>query len=285
MKLDKNNQTPIFLLGSGRSGTTLIQRLLNSYDDTMIWGEHHGFLSDIANSYFLLKNSPSMKEFSYEHHPTLEHSLLAEHYKQPEIWQAWINWFNKDDLIIVYQKMIESFFNQSKIGDFKYWGFKEIRYGQDPIVINFLLELYPHAKFVIITRNGLNTIESQLTTFHRGNSRFLKLKRLLQLPLVIKLAKEWAHHNRYYAELISKKSDAILHINYDKISEENYLIKKFECLDKPFSKKQIDILNLKSGRGSAMKDSSSVKNRWERMGAIPIFFANLYLAKVNKQLS
>jgi hypothetical protein len=46
------NKYPIFVFGSGRSGTTLLQTILNSYKDICISGEHGGFLKGIAESYF-----------------------------------------------------------------------------------------------------------------------------------------------------------------------------------------------------------------------------------------
>ena len=52
LKRDRE-KSPIFLLGTHRSGTTLLQRIVNSSEDAMIWGEHGGFLGDIAEAYFL----------------------------------------------------------------------------------------------------------------------------------------------------------------------------------------------------------------------------------------
>jgi hypothetical protein len=283
--LQKEQSTPLFLLGSGRSGTTLIQRLLNSYDDTMIWGEHHGFLSKIAESYFLLKDSPSMEEFTYHHQPNLAHEKLTSHYKNPAIWQAWINWFRPDDLANIYRSIVENFFNHNSLGEFKYWGFKEIRYGSSPLVIEFLSEIYPQGRFILITRHGLNTIESQLTSFHRGNSRFIKVKRILQIPLIIKLAHKWARDNKYYAQLITTRKAKIVHINYDLIQEDNYLSDKFTEIGKPFTEIQEKIMRSSAGRGSGMKDDSSENSRWKRMGYLPSVIASLFINSVNLKIS
>ena len=46
--------TPIFIFSSGRCGSTLMQRILNSYTDITVWGEHNGFLLDIAEAFFML---------------------------------------------------------------------------------------------------------------------------------------------------------------------------------------------------------------------------------------
>jgi hypothetical protein len=40
------------------SGTTLLQRVLNSYQDVLIWGEHVSFLKDVANAYFRVWRNP-----------------------------------------------------------------------------------------------------------------------------------------------------------------------------------------------------------------------------------
>jgi len=40
-------------LGTGRCGSTLLQKILNSVDNAMIYGEHGGFLIQIAAAYFL----------------------------------------------------------------------------------------------------------------------------------------------------------------------------------------------------------------------------------------
>ena len=39
---------PIFLLGTGRCGSTLLQKILNSVENAMIYGEHGGFLKQVA---------------------------------------------------------------------------------------------------------------------------------------------------------------------------------------------------------------------------------------------
>ena len=47
----KKKETPIFLFGSGRSGTTLVHRLLNSVDGVYLWGEQGRFIKHMAEAY------------------------------------------------------------------------------------------------------------------------------------------------------------------------------------------------------------------------------------------
>jgi len=279
------NSTPIFLLGSGRSGTTLIQRLLNSYPDTLIWGEHHGFLKYISKSYYLLKDSPSMHEFVYSKQPKDADINLISYYKNPSIWQAWINWFSQDDLKTIYRGIIEGFFNPDNLNKCAYWGFKEIRYFASDRVIDLLLELYPNAKFLIITRNGYNVVESQLTTFHRGNSRYKKIKRILQLPTIFRICSEWKEQNSYYISLLNSKNPNIIHLKYERaVSDLNYLNHIFQSIGYTIGDEQEKILSMKEGRGSAISDNTDINNRWQRMGFIPYIITKTLLQRTNQLL-
>jgi len=57
----------------GRSGSTLLQRLLNVHAGLTIWGEHGGFLKGITEAYRLVGVEPSHRdqlEGGYEHRGT-----------------------------------------------------------------------------------------------------------------------------------------------------------------------------------------------------------------------
>lgn len=265
--------TPVFLIGTGRSGTTLVQRLLNSYPDTMIWGEHAGYLDSVAKAYTILAKHPSMEEYSFSQNRELKGDLSAAVFKQPERWQAWNNWFAKTDVAEFFRIHLEEVFNAEKIGKHAYWGFKEIRYGIDDQVLEFLRELYPSAKFIFIVRNGLNTIESQLNTFHQGESKFLTIKRLIQLPIAIKIAKKWAKQNSNLFAFAKKNPDCTRLLRYeDLISQSTALEQLLEFLGKPLTETQRAIMEMSAGRGSSYQSGLAENQRWQRLGPIPIFF-------------
>ena len=54
---------PIFLLGTGRCGSTLMQKVLNSVENVMIFGEHGGFLRQIAKAYFLNQEDKKIAKY------------------------------------------------------------------------------------------------------------------------------------------------------------------------------------------------------------------------------
>lgn len=50
-------QEPVFVLASGhRTGSTLLQRLLNSCPRLMVWGEHLAYLSDFSRELEALRD-------------------------------------------------------------------------------------------------------------------------------------------------------------------------------------------------------------------------------------
>ena len=104
----------LFLFGTGRSGTTLIQRVINTFPNTMIWGEHAGFLKQLSELYFFLKDNSSLHEFSYNNSISDEKKFDLSSYNNSKVWQAWINWFKPEDLKTIFRDILESFFCPSE---------------------------------------------------------------------------------------------------------------------------------------------------------------------------
>lgn len=272
--------TQLFILGTGRSGTTLIQRFFNAHSKVMIWGEHSGFLKDIAKSYFHLKNCPSMQEYSYQHLAPSNYKKLSEYYKDPKKWQAWVNWFHPNEVDEFYRSLLEQIFDPKKVGRKQVWGFKEIRYGEDQEVVNFLKALYPEAVFISVVREGLNVIESQLSTFYQGISKYPKIKRLVQLPTLIRIAYKWRTMNHNLAQLAENKN--FFFIKYeDFITDHTLILDIMKNIGIEIESQQTDVLNIKEGRGSSFDVNSNVNDRWKNMGFFPALVAECIIGKAS----
>ena len=133
---------PIFIFASGnRCGSTLLQRLLNSNQDILIWGEQRGCLRDI------LPASEAFAEWSFDKDDERDtfrlrgyDNFLPNLSPPPEHIQR------------ATQRYVEMLFAEpaAKLGR-RVWGFKEVRY---PVTIALLLqEYFPGARFVHLTRN------------------------------------------------------------------------------------------------------------------------------------
>jgi len=274
----------IFIIGSGRSGTTLVQRLFNSFPNTMVWGEHAGFLKEISEAYFTLTQDPKLKEHSYSQKPPDASDEVIDFYKRPERWQAWNNWFQPEDINGIFRQYLESIFSPSSLGESVIWGFKEIRYGRNDRVIEFLAELYPEAEFVFVARNGLNTLESQLTTFRQGESKYLTIKRILQLPTAIKMSIIWSKQNRHFMKLLDSNKENFHLVHFEKLTVDIHILAPIlNKLGLELGETQFKIIKMKEGRGSGL-DEGLVDQRWKRLGLIPSFIAEVLLGATNEQL-
>jgi len=276
------NKQQLFLIGTGRSGTTLIQRVINTFPETMIWGEHAGFLQQLSELYYFLKENPSLREFSYKNSVPEENKYELSSYNDSKVWQAWVNWFRPGDMKPVFRKIVESFFCPSEFGELSMWGFKEIRYGPDDRVLAFLAEIYPDAHFLFITRDSLNAVESQITTFHQGISRFTKIKRLVLLPTIINVAIDWKKQNAFYLALSRKHPNSHHLVRYEDVSDDLTLLNPvLSYFGLEIGDEQLQILQMKEGRGTSFQLNNSVHSRWKRMGMIPSFVAEVIVGSTS----
>jgi hypothetical protein len=148
---------PIFVMGCGRSGTTLVQRVINAAPDTAISGEHNGFLGPLAEAYYLQREKGCARLTS----PGDDfQSEIRRRLKDPTVWPGWTNAYRQEDLAGRYAELIAGCLGPDWIGE-RRWGFKEIRYGKGDRVIEMLMDVFPNGRFVFVARNPVDVIASQ----------------------------------------------------------------------------------------------------------------------------
>jgi hypothetical protein len=232
---------PIFLMGSGRSGTTLLQKILNSADDVMIWGEHGGFLKKIARAYFHHTENPKVNRKIFQQNPVAKDpSLDFNQLMLTDIGYCWMNWYGRQEVTANFAGLIESFFHPPGM-EKRHWGFKEIRYGGDDRAIEMLAELFPNARFVFIVRNPVDAIASQAAlgwgsrTALRGRWKHL--------------AEAWAAQNRGLLEFQRANEDRTRFVRFESlISKDSGAIEDlFEWLGFETSDRQGELVDLKEG--------------------------------------
>lgn len=159
------NSHCLFVIAQGRSGSTLLLRMLNEIEGYNICGENFNAVEKLADFYYLLQKITQQIpkiEGVQNRFPT---------YEELEKWQhenySGFEWYNIYDLKIIKQKLREiivTMFNPNF--HYKVWGFKEIRLGfktnyeQLERQLNFITLLFPQAKFIFNTRNVENLIKS-----------------------------------------------------------------------------------------------------------------------------
>lgn len=145
----------IFVVSYGRSGSTLLQGILNSIDGVLIKGENGNIIRHFYSAYQeLLLNQERHPQANLPIHP----------------WYGSC-WLDKDQYLKdVRQLATNLLLNQPTIdrSSIRALGFKEIRYAtmEDPLAyLQFLQELFPSSCIIHLTRNHRDVAQSQLRKF------------------------------------------------------------------------------------------------------------------------
>lgn len=155
---------PIIILGTGRCGSTLLQRILNTAEDITIWGEHAGFMKGLAQSYYVLTESEHIHK-NYYSRKNLDYSIIIGSLKDYNQSINWVNSFDKQTTLKNYRNLIIKQLNNGLDTNKNTWGFKEILYTKNDRVVDMLLELFPSCKMIFSLRNPFYVIKSMLLSW------------------------------------------------------------------------------------------------------------------------
>lgn len=147
-----SDEAPIFILSAGwRSGSTLVQRLMMTTDDTLLWGEpwHQGNIIDsLMDQLRALTDTWPPQEW-----------ILAPGAKALD--NQWVaNLFPPvKTLVAAHYAYFDTLFAQPAraLGKAR-WGVKEVRFGADHAA--YLRWLYPKAKIIFLYRNPYDAYAS-----------------------------------------------------------------------------------------------------------------------------
>jgi hypothetical protein len=146
----------------GRSGSTLLQRVLNVHPTLTIWGEHGGFLKGLVDAYNVTldeANEANLRD-GYESRSSVIGELVEK-----EKFKPWVSPFRSEDLRRGLQGLMLDLFTDGLTPDIR-WGFKEIRYGREELAP--LMELFPEAHLVILARDLEGYASSRFFSFGRN---------------------------------------------------------------------------------------------------------------------
>jgi LPS sulfotransferase NodH len=145
---------PVIILTTGRSGSTLLQKLMNTRDDLVIWGEHAGFMNALAYAWQAVENCESIGTNTASGEWLLEMPRPLN----VEAWPAWDVPFTKQSFLNDMRQMVSSQF-AGKCDPGMRWGFKEIRY-RSQAVLNLFMALYPSCKLLFLLRDPVDVCVS-----------------------------------------------------------------------------------------------------------------------------
>jgi hypothetical protein len=149
----RDPEAPIFMLSTGhRTGSTLLQRILVTDPRVLLWGEPLGDMALVCRIAEMMSNSicPWNLEQWKNHNPTsssIATSWIADLYPPGE------------DFRLALRALFDRWLGEParQLG-FARWGLKEVRLGATEAIL--LHWLYPHAKFVILSRHPYDCYRS-----------------------------------------------------------------------------------------------------------------------------
>ncbi len=152
------------MLAIGRSGSTLLQRLLNLHPRLLVFGEHNaaaGTLRGLWNQLFHGWATERIRASA----PLVEALLDSRPVAAPDGASIeWANAFTEATAAPAFRRFLEDLLYPPAVRrpGVRWWGFKEIRYG--PAEAGFLAHLFPEARFLVLLRDPVAVQRSRLAT-------------------------------------------------------------------------------------------------------------------------
>jgi hypothetical protein len=138
----------VLICATGRSGSTTLQRLINTIPHSNICGEN--FVAIIS----LLEFYRRIKETTVNYVPGHFQPFTYDYLIKKNIKPSWYNSYNFQNMVIMIKNMIINMFKDSVSTNL--WGFKEIRYDNGKInYIKDFKELFPQTKVIIHIRENI----------------------------------------------------------------------------------------------------------------------------------
>jgi len=155
---------PIFIFASGwRSGSTLLQRLIMSHDQTLIWGEPF-------NQFNIIQRQACALSAVCQAYPPENWTLNAQrlrHNSSEKLSKQFIPNLYPDFqfLRLAHQSFFLNLFKTPAVNHgYSRWGLKEVRLGIDTAV--YLKWVFPNAKFLFLYRNPYEAYASLKPNLH-----------------------------------------------------------------------------------------------------------------------
>jgi len=265
---------PIFIMGVARSGTTLAQRLLNTYDDVLIWGEHEGVLRHLANTFYQGWEGKLLFEKERVDWKRLPNDVGNRTH------QSWMNGFRRQEWKDAFRKMLNSLFVPEGLPGKKWWGFKDVSYGCQDRTIEFLQEIYPGAIFVFVIRNIYNVLASRKVFYDQG------VEPLASLREGANVCHSWVQRNRAFYQWHCSGKIHSHWVRYEElIRGEGAVLNLLGFIGKSFGEKQRELLKQSSGRNSSFEfGDAAYDDRWRTLPALWLAAAKATAGSFNQKM-
>lgn len=179
----------ILICATGRSGSTTLQRILNTIPNSNFCGENFGALNSLLEFYKKLKYA-AVNNIPGKFKPTSYETLIAN-----KIKPAWYNSYNFDVVVQNIKTLITNLFKNNE--NTTVWGFKEIRYDNGKIhLIKEFKELFPQTKVIVQLRDIKSQMKSGWFKYDKNAVNYLS-KMNLELYKFYSERKEYCYFTSF----------------------------------------------------------------------------------------
>ena len=138
----------VLICATGRSGSTTMQRIINSVPNSNICGENFGAINSLLEFYKRIKTT------TFDYVPGHLRPASYEDIISKDVKPSWYNSYNFQQTVVMIKILITSLFKNKETTTL--WGFKEIRYDNGDIkYLREFKELFPQTKVIIQGRGNI----------------------------------------------------------------------------------------------------------------------------------
>jgi len=197
----------VLICATGRSGSTTMQRLINTIPNSNICGENLGAINSLLEFYRRIKYS-TVNNIPGHFSPASYDDIISKNIKP-----AWYNSYNYSQIVHLIQITIVNMFKNKDTTNV--WGFKEIRYNDGDIkYIEDFKELFPQTKVIIQIRENIGA--QSKSGWHKNDKNAVQF--------LIKLNKE-------LAEFYNKHRDYCYLTSFERMFHTNNIQNIFDFID------------------------------------------------------
>lgn len=208
----------VLICATGRSGSTTMQRIINTIPNSNICGENFGAINSLLEFYRRIKKSTT--DYIPGHfNPAKYDKIIAENVKP-----SWYNSYRYPQIVQLIQMTIVNMFKNSPTTNL--WGFKEIRYESGNIqYISDFKELFPQTKVIVQIRENIQK-QSKSGWFNKDKNAVAFLQ----------------NTNRQLIEFANKHKDWCYLTSFERMFDKQNLAKLFDFIGcrENYNEAQID---------------------------------------------
>ena len=212
----------VLICATGRSGSTTMQRIINTIPGSNICGENYGAINSIIDFYNKL-HCTSRDYVPGHYNPVSYEDIVSKNVKP-----AWYNSYKITEMEDQIRKLIITMFKNKS--ETNLWGFKEIRYDNKKIhLIKFFKKLFPQTKVIIQIRENIQA--QSKSGWHKDDKNAPAYIEKMNKELI-----EFYNQNKEWCYLIS----------FERMFDRNNLQNLFsfiDCREKYDESKVTEVLN------------------------------------------